>query len=670
MNFSAIRDFVCRLVTVAAIVATAVSCSEYEFGGSTDTDEGLSGEVIIAIPELSVPRVGTRVAIDDADKEGAVKTLSLKWTDDDAFALWASRTDDGEPVGDGHKNMKFSYHGDSKYQDGKVYFASYEVPEMSAGEYSYTAFYPYQEDETKVDRVNNRVTYTIPTEQSGLYNGSCDIMSAVVAEFGEALAINFYQDINLTFKHQTHALKITVPKEKNGFGDDKKITRIRIEFSKPVAGDLTFDTVTTDPDSKPDLSGITENYIDVRFTEEHPFKAGEPFWVFIAPVDMSDGVVKFTAFGGDDEKYQSEPSTSTPGLFKDLTRGVITPVNLGIGEAFSITWFEYTIEDWSRLGEEVESLNITLPEGLSLADRSEDESRSKKVERDSEGKYRFAFRTGELERAAASGGVNIDVQFESEHAIVSPYASDAEKFVITTGKYEPEGINVFKIDCVPYLFEEDFSSVTTFSDHDNASTTARPTNSDIGNGNRAFDIYDSYKCLSGWTGQRVGAEAGLAIRVCLRSEVYIIAPSLNNGRLDTPPMSGLKDGKTASLRLTFNYAMNMNDQAKNNYKQHYFALGWHTNSGVQSDTAGTLSASYGWGNNVTLIADQQGGDKALEGTFSTVCDMNEVSYIASGCVAATRFVWDVYGSATLSSGTSFNNQWLYLDNIKVSIVKD
>ena len=633
MNFSAIRDFVCRLVTVAAIVATAVSCSEYEFGGSTDTDEGLSGEVIIAIPELSVPRVGTRVAI-DADKEkeeGAVKTLSLKWTEDDAFALWASRTDDGEPVGDGHKNMKFSYHGGSKYQDGKVYFASYKVPEMSAGEYSYTAFYPYQEDETKVDRVNNRVTYTIPTEQSGLYNGSCDIMSAV-AEFGEALAINFYQDINLTFKHQTHALKITVPEEKNGFGDDKEITRIRIEFSKPVAGDLTFDTVTTDPD----FSGITENYIDVRFTKEHPFKVGEPFWVFIAPVDMSDGVVKFTAFGGDDEKYQSEPST---GLFKDLTRGVITPVNLGIGEAFSITWFEYDV-DYSQLGEEVEMLHLTISdENQHFANGS----KTLDVARDEEGgKFKFSFRTQELQ---SWDRVEIIPVYESKNAIVSEYA---ESLIIDD--YIPDAHNE-KNAQAPYLFFEDFSLL-----NENGSYNGDDSND-------ARNEKTAHEFLDGWSGARIRLYANTSIRVaCYCYSGAFSAGTLWYGRVDSAPLRQLKDNANVNVRLSFDY-------------------------GTDEENAGTFTSWLGLNCYLGLV-DVQGGINSESNIGTYISDPvivssdrgatstnlpNNLQSKLENCNKLSRISWKTYPTGTPSGGGvswSHNTIYLYIDNRKVSIVKN
>ena len=407
MKLQRLRNSVSRAAMVATCVAAVVACSEpADIQTPSDPDDIESGEVVIAVSELSTPRIGTRVVMTDADNPQAGDTVGLRWDEGDTFSLWAAGGDQRPE----YKNIKFTYKGSDKYGAGdKVYFSSREVPVMTEGEYIYTAYYPYQDNDELVDRANNRISYEIPTTQDGTYGGGkYDIMTARAVR-SKALVRDWLNDgLDLEFTHETHALKITVPEAANGFGDD--ITRIRIEFPQPVAGRLSFDAVTGEVIT----DGLTDNFVDVKF--DTPLQNDTPFWVFIAPVDVQ-GAVKFTAYGGENEKLQCDPSTAAEGSFGNLEKAHITPVKLGINEGFSVTWFNYEIlDESSRLGEELQTLNLTLPERLRTADRS-DEDGVAKIRRDGEGFYRISFRTQELARRIGSG-FDFNPIYESEHAML------------------------------------------------------------------------------------------------------------------------------------------------------------------------------------------------------------------------------------------------------------
>lgn len=661
MKLKGFHNSIRRMAMVATCVVTVVSCSEAKFDDIAPEEPAATDKVVyLAVPELSLPKVSaaTRIAIDNDDYDN--KSLSLKWSDGDGFSLWAIA--DGDEVPD-FKNIEFEYVGPEKYPAGenRTLFASNSVPvsfldgPYNGYSYTYTAFYPHQTDESKVDRTANRVTYEIPTLQNGRYDGKLDIMSAAPAAFSDALTPGVYQEIDLTFRHRTHALKITVPAGNNNFGAD--VTRLRIEFPQAVAGDLTFDARTGEV---ADRSGLTENYVDIKF--DKPLQEGEPFWVFIAPVEVS-GEVKFTAYGGDNEKYQSEPSIAATGQFGSLEAEKITPVKLGIKPGFSVTWFEYEIVDWSRLGEEITMLDITLPEGLQLADRSEDPAtRTKKVTADGEGKFRFSFRTAELQRAAEANSFDLNAQFESEHAIVAPYATDAEKFVIAADGYTPDDNNVRTIDYAPYLFEEDFNGITADVSHDdNLSLGANPSyGADTG-------YFFDNAGLNGWSGARCGAYTDGYVRILNRSQhagLILYVSGNYRGRIDSPAMQNLT--KEARLKVKFDYSMDRERNNNSNFVTHYFAVGTHKTAGTINASSGTSDASLG-----TTLGDNAIIYDVTTSDFSANIDQT-AEYVTNGyCTNENRFVWEVYVNQNLARATAnYHNYWLYIDNVKVSIVNE
>lgn len=639
---------------MAAILAAAAAACSVDNDETGSNPAATESDVIIAIPQLSSPHISTRVAlVDDGDAPVAGQSLPLCWNEGDAFSLWAA----GDDADDRCKNMRFDYLGNERYPSSDaVLFRSSEVPLMSEGEYTYRAFYPYTDD---FDKETGIINYEIPAVQNGRYDGSCDIMVTEAVTSGALIRDWYNQNLDFVFRHETHALKITVPENSNLFGHD--ITRLRIEFPQPVAGRLSFDAATGEALT----GGITENIIDILFDE--PLVSGEPFWVFIAPAEIS-GEVKFRAYGGEEEIYMCDPGIAPEGAFTTLAKGHITPVKLGINKAFDVTWFDFEVADCSRLGEEVEIMHFTLPEGVRTADRREDENRTVTAYPDAHGHFGIPFRSSELDGMTAGEGILLTAKYESEHAIVDAYASDAEKFTIAGGDYTPATHILRTVDFAPYLFEEDFNGITGQVSYDDNLTLSGTSAGYGSNTGRSL----SGVGLDGWTGARCGAYPGGYVRILQRSQYagafFVFVPGSYHGRIDSPAMVNLKDGANVKLTLSFDYSM---DCARNNTRydfiQHYFAVGAHTTAGT-IDAAGDTNGGLG-----TAIGDVAIDLDIYTTEMSTEINLHKEYETLTECTNQHRFVWDVYANSFVPSPSGigaagdYQNYWLYIDNVKVSI---
>ena len=89
---------------------------------------------------------------------------------------------------------------------------------------------------------------------------------------------------------------------------------------------------------------------------------------------------------------------------------------------------------------------------------------------------------------------------------------------------------------VPYLLYEDFSDINSF-DYETDRSTSNPD-----------AIWLDQYGLTGWSGTRVGVETGKAMRISVRHETVAQYP----GRVDSPPLSAIKEGHSVKVRFSFN----------------------------------------------------------------------------------------------------------------------
>ena len=601
------------LFLLASAMLSVASCTERNIIPGL-SDEG--GESFAGMQEiyLSVGQLSTRTAIDsDEGGTAAGQTVSFKWSDGDRISLAARGATS-------FSGAVFTHTVHPDDPDGTLFKGL--VPLMTPGEYAYHAFYPAD----KASFSGETVRLAIPAMQSGRYDDSpADIMAARTN--GSQLTANLLNKLDFNFRHLTHALKITVPAGSNHFGQD--ITRIVIEFPQPVAGELTYDI----SDGSVSGEGIMDNTITVDFDE--PLQEGEPFWVFTAPAAHVDGPVKFTAYGGDRLSYMSDPSTTD--AFTKLSEGTVTPVNLGIKEGFSLTTFEYEI-DSERLGEDVEILHLSLSDGHYFHDGMD----SADVAPDKDGRFRIKFRTSDLQKWEE---ITLTPVYESEHAMVPEQDGMHDPLMtISAGGYVPGEVNTIKVSA-PYLFFEDFRNFASMSSDD---AHSGGFNTGAKNG-KAFTYMGGG--TTGWSGARAGAQQGTGIRLAARREA-IFASASYPARIDSAPVSNLKEGASVTLKLTFDYGANYSGTRVSNT----IKIGHVENPQIFASNAadGTFDPAN------TFDIDEDDGD------YGNLPHKDQ-SFMLGGCGRDSRMTW--IGTAANLNGTSNTTCWFYIGNVKASIAE-
>ena len=612
-------------LSVATAVAALCSCSEVTdepFGGMTAEPE--NGEVVIAVSELSEPRVATRVMIDTNATPETGGNLSAEWSEGDSFSLWAVDSDVA-------KNRRFDYYKPLESyplpgNEAQPLFICSDFPKMTDGSYTYRAYHPYTDE---VDTAANTITYTIPAVQTGRYESSLDIMHAE-ADRKDRLYLNTYNtDMGLVFKHDTHMLRIVL--RENPFAE-KGVTvgKIRIVFPEDVAGTLTFDAVAG---GKPLFDG-TSNDIVVDFGAEGlQFGAdgkSEPFWVFTAQVNLSSQVVQFVAVDNNGEEVTYFSSTID---FADCAAGTITPVDLRMVLHPSVP-YTVTVTDHTKLGEAITAITeMTLPEGVKVADLYQTNVARNVVSRDDS--ETFTVRIFEDGLQYLNGG-NIDFVLESKHA---------EKLIPDTKDVKSTGSTL----TAPYLFFEDFSGVGTVSSYD-----------EYGRGTSSWpENYDAQTLLSsGWTAGRVGAQAGTSIRIACRRETS----ARYYARVDSAPIANIKDGTSVKVSIKFDYDADR------------WGGGLLGNSHTGGATIGqtvylgyvTESTGYKSGDNTINEVDKFSiASSVLDGSYTNI--RYNYTYEIEDCQNFYRMTWRTYPDYNASVNN--NTCWLYLDNIRVSIAE-
>lgn len=623
MKLLNLLNSVCRIASVAFCAATVVSCAftEFENGGIDGNEREDAQGIWLAVPELSVPNVSTRVVIDAEATPEAGQSVEARWSEGDSFSLWAA----GSAEENIYRNMKFDYMGTAKYGDQTLFWGK-QVPLMAEDGYTYRAYAPYTDN---VDLQSNTITYEIPAVQSGRYDGALDIMRAKAERTDRRLILNTHNhsedadDMDLLFRHETHILRIVMPS--NPFEEQgTKVGRIRIIFPTEVVGTLTFDAVS---DDAPVFEGVS-NEILVDFGEEG-LDAGEPFWVFAAPADVTGQPVRFVAADTEGEEVTFFSQSLS---FGNLESAHITPVNLTMKVRPS-SYYTVSVTDHSKLGEAITALSsMTLPEGAAFADLYF--SRTKNDILPEEGSEIFKVKILD-DCIEALEGQNIDFILESTHA---------ENLVPNTQTVTSSGCEL----TAPYLFFEDFSEVEDVSNYDAYGSRTSSWPSD----------YSAVTLLaSGWTGARVGAQAGTAIRIACRRETS----ARYYARVDSAPIANIKDGTGVKVRILFDYGADRYGGSLFTEGQNAGAsVGQYVYLGYVTDNTGYSSSN----NTMEKVSEFLIPSSELNGSYTNLPNKDE-SFEIEECRNNFRLTWRTYPE--YNAGVNNNTCWLYLDNIRVSI---
>lgn len=544
------------------------------------------------------------------------------WSERDTIQLYWRNTGSADALNSG---QPFSF-----YQFGATRsLFSTTMDELTAGSYDYYAAYP------KPAAVNGtQVSYDLPAQQPGTYStpipksqyrGNLDFMLAtpLTAQPG----LNEESPLTMRFVHQCHVMRIQVPTDRDRWGSP--IRKLRVEFPSPVVGRMTMDL--TDPTAAPTLtegSNTVTAVLSKPLTESQEDDVnGNYVWLFLCPGAVN-GTVRFTAY--DENGYQSESLTIE--LNKTLEAGKITPVNLTIPQELPVSWIDFSIVG-NNLGEDPQSFTVTAPEGATF--RNGEATQTFAI--NSQNKYSLAF-YNEVDGIAVGDLLSregVTITYDTPNVLIS------QQTAVTV---QPEGHTSTNLT-VPYLLYEDFANVTTNDTHADD------------NGGTAYGLDDAG--LPGWTGSRWKTEANTSLEI--RTYIWTSTSHTNHrfGRVDSPPLSHLKPGKTVSLQIV--YDAGATTDASNRYPVCKF--GSTTQSGP---IAGGYCATLFGGDKSNPPSPAQTYAVALGGTPTVMTDINR-THTLSGCTAETRLTWfiDYEGSGLVT----MNTYYLYLDNIRVSITK-
>ena len=601
------QTYIVLLSGIAAMLFSA-SCSESDSPSTdliADTSAGETSRV-----EILIPQNITRTHISDDGDERAV----VEWDEGDQLVMWSKAVTGGSALS---APATFTYLAPAIDEEKGILFYCKEITiPANQSNYTYYAVSPVPESMAGAE-----ATYTVPATQHGTFDEVPDILRAPAVE-AKCLTKNIRNPINFAFEHVLHAMKITLP----DVPFEEGIKTLRVEFPYAVAGKLTVNAET----GEARISGNESKAVTLTF--DTPKKAGDTFWVVVAPApngseEVAD--VHFTAANADGTQFTfPTPHEAGSGTFKynELTGGRITPVKLHLTLRPQKD-FEVKVTDYSRLGEPVTNItSLTLPEGYTTPCLIPGTgNRTVTLTKENNTIRMFADVVDEL----AQNGKPLSAAVESTHA----------EGLTATGTVTASGGDKIFALTAPYLFSEDFSNVKSADRYENKDNDLASYN------------------LPGWSGQRYGLEANLAagINLHLRT-VSGFGKGLDHGRMDTPFMTHLKAGANVTLSVSYD-------------------IGGSMCTGNAGGSGTTAHITYDFG----MVTSTEASDGAIETVAFTEEPGTEGSYTnlpyhktvtVNNCTQKHRLSWRTSARTELHGMSTITNLdiYLYLDNIKVSIV--
>lgn len=528
--------------------------------------------------------------------------LSTTWCNDDQIAVWASN---------GSSNVLNAQPFKVFYSMGTYVEFTTDIDPMGDGTFTYYATHPLPSSVQ-----GTLATFPIERVQQGSFDGSNDILVAYPTT-GLALD-NEEAEVSLTFKHKMHSFRMFVPDDVEGMGEP--IRRIDITFPTQVAGDVSVDY--TSPTAPATLSNGSE-VVSIEIPEglsASSDAARKYAYAILFPATMNESdQITFTVRS---DNYRSVQSFGA----RTLSEGGSTPVRLTCSPD-NRTILRFSIGE-NHLGENPINVTFTADVGSVTTDCASTFDK-------------YGYYDLDLTDFEDLSGRTITVTYESESAIVNQ--------TLTLPNYEAGKLTDVVLT-VPYLLYEDFSSLSAFENN----------TYEFGafNYNPSAISLDSYG-LTGWSGARIGGGANTNIRIACRYESGIGAAASYKGRCDSRPLSGIKEGKSVKLNVSYNYAADL-----------YESIG---SGGAVTFWAGTTTTTGNIKGNVEITNVVLGESvlttdgPCVEGSWYGNTP-NTQTYTVDGCGSTTRLSWRV-GTNRAASLAGRGYYWLYIDNVKVSIAK-
>lgn len=537
--------------------------------------------------------------------------LSSSWENGDRLAVWA-RNSAGEYT---LNNTPFSVYGAN---GSRAFFTATIDSPMPEDRYTYFTAYPVPESVS-----GTTASFTIPPVQDGRVGGGADIMIATPVLHGpleEVTDFSDYPRIGIKMEHILHQFRFYVPEGKDKL-DGEPIEEIVLEFPKPVVGKVTADF--TDPSISPELADGASS-LTLKLSEPLVVSSSSEKKYAIASIlptsfDASDS---FNVKVYSTKKIAVTAPISLKG--RTFASGHSTPVPLLFDDVRDRPMVRFSVSG-NNLGENANAVRLTAPEGCVWADGSTVYEYRPGHEITTGETFEMMFKDTETYRAFS--GKDITVTFDTEHV-------DASQTVRMPDMGSSLVADISA--AIPYLLYEDFSGVESFSSGDKHSTS-----------NPGSKSPESF--LNGWTGGRVGAEAGKCIRIAARREFL----ANYDARVDSAPIISLK--KTADISVSYDYGVNNAYDLGGDFGQ-TVQIGYVTNTeGYNSgDDTGTFEKEN------EFHTEEKNGSYEKTPNYDT-------RIIHSAPTGTLRITWR--SSVDFNAAPNNTTCWLYIDNVKVQIAK-
>ena len=542
--------------------------------------------------------------------------LTASWEKGDRIAVWAKNSSGEYTL----NNTQFSVYG----ADGaRAFFTATIDASMPEDRYTYFAAYPVPESVSLT-----KATFTIPSVQDGKVSGGADIMIANPLLHGpleEVKELSDYTRLGMSMEHLLHQFRFYLPEGEDKLGGEA-IVKMVLTFPKPVAGKLVADF--TDTEAAAEFSGeeksitlkLSEPLVNSTSSERKYAMAA----FFPSSFEASESInIKIYT----ETKIANAYPVNLEG--RTFAAGHSTPVRLRISDIREYGRLRFTVSS-NNLGENANAVRLTAPQGCTWGDGSTIYEYRPGHEITTGETFEIPFEN--LDTFRTFSGKDVTVTFDTEHV-------DATQTVrvpdLTT-------LNFAEISAgLPYLLYEDFSGVESFNSGDNYAMSNAGSKSP-----KSF--------LNGWTGGRVGAEAGMCIRIACRRETS----KGYDARVDSAPIISLK--KSTDIKVSYDYGVN------NKYGGIAIItdgnVGQNVYIGYVTDTKGYSSGD----DSGTFESDNTFYAKEYTGSYTSTPN-SDTRVIHSAPTGVLRITWR--SAAEYQAGTTNTTCWLYLDNIKVQIAK-
>lgn len=590
-----------RLILFAGFFCSLVSC------GKTD---------------LTGPSAAPRHTVGFCTGEAATRTvmnpdgLTASWEKGDRIAVWAKNAAGEYTL----ENTVFSVYGADR---GRAFFTATIGSTMPQDRYTYLAAYPVPESVS-----GTKATFTLPSVQDGTVSGGADIMIAAPVLHGpldEVKELSDYTPLGLKMEHILHHLRFYIPEDWDRLGGEP-VEKIVLTFPKAVSGKIVADI--SDPDAPVSLSE-GESGMVLALSEPLSVSSSSERKYAIASIVPT----AFDASDSFDIKVYSATKigTAAPVSLQGRTfaAGHSTPVPVRIADVQDYARVRFSVSA-NNLGENADAVRLTAPQGCVWGDGSSVYEYRPGHEITSGESFEIVFE--DVDSFRSFSGKDISVTFDTEHV-------DA---TVTVRMPDLTSSSIADVSAaIPYLLYEDFSGVESFNSGDKYATSNAGSKSP-----KSF--------LNGWTGARVGAEAGKCIRIACRRETSVGY----DARVDSAPIVSLK--KSADIKVSYDYGVD----------NKYGGIAIITDGNVgQNVYIGYVTETKGYSSgddSGTFESDNTFYAKEYTGSYTNTPN-SDTRIIHSAPTGVLRITWR--SAAEYQAGTTNTTCWLYIDNVRVQIAK-